>query len=246
MRSQTVICIKWGDRYSPDYVNRLASMTWRNCQRPTRVICFTEDTRGLDSRIETAPLPPFPNIPKRVATTGWRKLCLYQHPLLDLEGDILFMDLDVVITGGIDVFFDFEPGRYCIAKNWSEPDLNVGNTSIYRAPAGQLTELYEKFSRDPELYLAKYRNEQKYVSGELEDMVYWPEEWCVSFKHSLLPAWPLRFFVTPRLPPTARLVAFTGKPDPDEARDGRWPVTAGWKRLYKHVRPTPWIAEHWR
>ena len=39
--------------------------------------------------------------------------------------------------------------------------------------------------------------------------------------------------------------AFTGKPDPHEAGVGQWP--ARWyKKLYKHVRPVPWIQEHWR
>jgi hypothetical protein len=48
-----------------------------------------------------------------------------------------------------------------------------------------------------------------------------------------------------RLPPETKVVCFTGKPDPDEARDGVWP--APWyEKTYKYVRPTPWIAEHWR
>jgi hypothetical protein len=77
-------------------------------------------------------------------------------------------------------------------------------------------------------------------------MVFWPQPWCLSFKHSLLPRWPLNFFLIPKLPEGTKVVAFTGKPDPHEARDGHWPVTAPWKRLYKHVRATPWVAEHWR
>jgi hypothetical protein len=75
---------------------------------------------------------------------------------------------------------------------------------------------------------------------------FFPPEWCLSFKHSLIPAWPLNFFKTPPLPPEARIVAFTGKPDIDEAARGEWPVKGAWKKLYKHVRPTPWITEHWR
>jgi len=77
-------------------------------------------------------------------------------------------------------------------------------------------------------------------------MTYWPKEWTASFKHDLLPRWPLNFFKTPELPPAVRVVAFTGKPDPDEAAIGVWPVTKPWKKLYKHVRPTPWIDELWR
>ncbi|MEQ1712065.1 MAG: hypothetical protein ABL908_11775 [Hyphomicrobium sp.] len=246
MAQQTVICIKWGTRYGADYVNRLASMIWRNTARPTRVICFTDDATGIDPRVVIQPLPAIPNIPARVQWTGWRKLSLWQYPLADLGGDVLFFDLDVVITGSIDEFFDFEPGRFAVAENWSEMGQNIGNTTVYRFPAGRMTAIYSDFVRDPEAILAKYRNEQKYISGEAADMVFWPHEWCASFKHNLLPTWPMRFFKTPKLPAGTKLVAFTGKPDPDEARDGRWPVTAAWKRLYKHVRPTPWIAEHWQ
>lgn len=245
MKRQTVICIKWGTRYGVDYVNRLASMIRRNTRRPTRIVCFTDNAEGIDPGVETAPLPPI-NIPQRVQWLGWRKISLWQSPLLDLEGDVLFLDLDVVITGSLDEFFDFEPGRFCVAKNWSEPELRVGNTSVYRFPVGRMMYIFDEFNRDGERFLARYRNSQKYISGEAQDMVFWPSQWCVSFKHSLLPPWPLNFVLTPKLPLDTKVVAFTGKPDPDEARDGRWPEARAWKRLYKHVRATPWIAEHWR
>jgi len=245
MQQQIIICMKWGTRYGVDYVNRLASMIRRNTQRPTRIVCFTDRPQGIESGVETAPLPPI-NIPERVQWLGWRKISVWQAPLLDFAGDVLFLDLDVVITGSLDEFFDLEPGRYCVAKNWSEPELRVGNTSVYRNPVGRMTYIYDAFNRDPEPFLARYRNEQKYISGEAKDMVFWPPPWCLSFKHSLLPKWPMNFFLVPKLPPGTKVVAFTGKPDPDEARDGTWPVTAAWKRLYKHVRATPWIAEHWR
>jgi hypothetical protein len=245
MQEQTIVCMKWGTRYGVDYVNRLASMIRRNTRRKTRIVCFTDRAHGIDAGVETAPLPPI-NIPERVQWLGWRKISLWQVPLLDLKGDVLFLDLDVVITGSLDEFFEFEPGRYCVARNWSEPDLRVGNTSVYRFPVGRMTYIFDEFHRDGERFLARYRNSQKYISGEAKDMVFWPPAWCLSFKHSLLPRWPLNFFLVPKLPAGTKVVAFTGKPDPDEARDGVWPVKSPWKRLYKHVRATPWIAEHWR
>ncbi|HET6388503.1 hypothetical protein [Hyphomicrobium sp.] len=242
---QTVICIKWGSRYGVDYVNRLASMVRRNTRRETRLICFTDDAQGVDPWVQTAPLPPI-NLPARESTTPWRKLSLWQYPLLDLEGDVLFFDLDVVITGPIDDLFDYEPGRFCVAQNWTQPNERIGNTSIYRFPAGKMSHIFDTFNADPEAILSRYRIEQQYISAESEDVVFFPPEWCLSFKHSLVPIWPLNFFVTPRLPPEARVVAFHGKPDPDEARDGVWPVNATWKKFYKFVLPTPWISEHWR
>jgi hypothetical protein len=40
-------------------------------------------------------------------------------------------------------------------------------------------------------------------------------------------------------------VIFHGKPDPDEAMVGEWPAPPI-KKIYKSLRPVPWIAAHWR
>jgi hypothetical protein len=237
--------MKWGDRYPSDYANRLWSMIKRNTRRPTRLVCFTDNAEGLDPDIIVHPLPPI-RIPDAVAWKPWRKVSLWQAPLADLEGDVLFVDLDVVITGPLDDFFDYQPGKFCIAENWSQPGEGIGNTSVYRWRVGTNTHVYNDFIADGEGKVRQFGISQKYISATAHDMTYWPAEWCASFKHTLMPRWPLNFFQVPKLPPATRVVAFTGKPDPDEAAIGVWPVTAAWKRLYKHVRPTPWIAENWR
>lgn len=242
---QTVISIKWGDRYGSDYVNRLYNMVMRNTRRPTRFVCFTEDAKGVYPEVEIKPLPEI-NIPKRVSTSPWRKLSLWQDPLDDLSGDLLCLDLDLVITGNIDDFFDFEPGRYAVIHNWSQPNLKVGNTSVFRFHVGRHSHIFNRFNENPESVLSQFRIEQQYISAEIPDQVFWPASWCLSFKHSLLPPWPMRFFKTPELPSDAKVVAFTGKPDPEDAVVGSWPEKNFIKKSYKFVKPTPWIAEHWR
>ncbi|MCX8996543.1 hypothetical protein NOF55_05445 [Rhizobiaceae bacterium BDR2-2] len=242
---QTIVCMKWGTRYPADYVNRLWSMVKRNTQRPTRLVCFTDDTSGISEEVAVHPLPPI-TLPERVMWLPWRKLSMWQAPLADLDGDVLYLDLDVVVTGGLDVFFDYRPGQFCAAENWTQPGSRIGNTSIYRWHVGRHSEIFDRFNADPEAVLRDYRIEQQYISALVDDMEFWPSDWCVSFKHTLLPKWPMNFFKVPPLPEGTRVVAFTGKPDPDEAEIGAWPVNAPWKRLYKHVRPTPWITKHWR
>ncbi|MBO3760965.1 hypothetical protein J5J09_14490 [Ciceribacter sp. L1K22] len=243
---QTIVCMKWGTRYPGDYVNRLWSMIKRNTRRPTRLVCFTEDATGIDPAVHVFPLPEI-NIPAKIAWKPWRKISLWQAPLADLEGDVLFLDLDVVITGPLDDFFDYKPDKtFCIAENWTQPGKGIGNTSVYRWRVGTNTHIFDDFNRDAETPFAKYGISQRYVSGSVDSMTYWPAEWCVSFKHTLLPKWPMNFFKVAPLPPATRVVAFTGKPDPDEAEIGVWPASAWYKKLYKHVRPTPWITENWR
>ncbi|PHR93188.1 MAG: hypothetical protein COA69_04345 [Robiginitomaculum sp.] len=241
---QTVICMKWGTRYGPEYVNRLNSAIQRQTERPTRLVCFTDDAEGVDAHVQIEPIPEI-NLPPDLINLPWRKLAMWKYPLADLSGDVLFLDLDLVITGNLDVLFDYEPGRFCVIENWTQKGQNIGNTSAFRFPVGKYTHIFDRIQDDPKSVLDSYRIEQLYISREIEDMVFWPQDWCVSFKHNLLPKWPFNFFVSPKLPPQTRIVAFTGKPDQDEAAVGKWPVKHWIKKSYKHVRPTPWIEEHW-
>lgn len=237
--------MKWGTRYGPEFVNRLYTAVSRNMSRPFRFLCFTDDQTQLNTAIECHPLPPI-NLPDHVAFTPWRKLSLWQTPLANIStGDVLVLDIDLVVTGPLDDFFNFQPGRYCVIENWTQKGQNIGNTSVFRIPVGRYPHIYDQVHDNSGAVLDRYRIEQQYISDQISEFAFWPSEWCLSFKHSIMPPFPLNWLKTPHLPPTARIVAFTGHPDPDEARDGQWP--APWyKRHYKHVRPVPWVANHWR
>ena len=39
----TVLCMKWGRRYGPDYVNTLYSMLRRHLAAAHRLVCLTDD-----------------------------------------------------------------------------------------------------------------------------------------------------------------------------------------------------------
>lgn len=240
--------MKWGTRYGPEYVNRLYAMARRHTTGDIRFVCFTDDGSGIVPDVEIQPLPDFPGVPDHLAVKPWRKLSLWQKKLANMQGDALFLDLDVIITGSLDEFFTYEPGKFCVIHNWTQPTQKVGNTSVFRFPIGKYPHIYDDFVANPEGIYQKYRIEQQYISGELPvgAQVFWPGSWCRSFKEELLPPLPLRWWQTPQLPADARIVVFHGKPDPDEAAVGQWPVKKAWKKIYKTVRPTPWITQHWQ
>ena len=241
---QTILCMKWGTRYGADYVNRLWGMIRRHTVRSTRLVCYTDDPNGIDAGVDIEALLPI-ELPEPIRWKPWRKLALWHETLPGASGDVLFLDLDVVVTGPLDPFFDHAPGAFCVIRNWTRDD-GVGNTSCFRFRVGQAPHLVARMEAEGAAIRRAYVNEQIFVTREIGVAPeFWPDTWCVSFKHSLLPRWPMNFLKSASLPETARVVVFTGKPDPDEARDGRWPAPL-WKRSYKHVRPTPWIAEHWR
>lgn len=236
----TVLCMKWGTKYGPEYVNRLASMVRRHLKRPHRFVCLTDDRRDLDSGIDALPLPDFddPGGPER----GWRKISTFRAPLFDLQGPVLFIDLDVVIVGGLDDFFDY-PGEFCIIKDWVRTRTSTGNSSVYRFQAGMHASLLDTFMRDHAQIRRQVRNEQEYISRELAragKLTYWPAEWCVSFKYACMAPFPFNWWTPARIPPGARIVVFHGHPNPPDAVVGRS------SKLTRRVLPTPWVAEHWR
>lgn len=238
-----VICMKWRTRYSADYVNRLRAGVARNLRRPHRFVCFTDDPTGIDPGIETHALPPIA-LPEAMTWTPWRKLSVWQHPLADLAGDTLFLDLDLVIVGPLDPLFDVAPGKFCVIENWTQLGEAVGNTSVFRFLPGAHPAVFDRFAADPAAIIEAFRIEQHYVSTMLPDQHFWPRDWCVSFKHNLVPHFPQNWRRAPELGPGNRIVVFTGRPDIDEAARGEWP--APWhKRWYKHCRPAAFIPEHW-
>ena len=174
-------------------------------------------------------------------------MSLWQYPLYDLEGDVLFLDLDLVITGDLDRFFDFKPGNYCVIENWTQIGENIGNTSCFKFPIGKYNSVFEKFKRNPKKYWKKYHIEQIYLSAQIKNQVFWPPEWCKSFKHDLLPSWPLRIWQPAKLPDNTSIVAFTGKPDPDDVVNGKWPVKKNqiYKKLYKQLKTPQWVIDNW-
>ena len=259
-----VVCMKWGTKYGPEYVNILRAMVRRHLARSHRFVCLTDDTRGLRDDIEAMSLPEElyrpENIgglvsadagdaaaaassarPQRHAERGWMKVGMFRPLLGDLRGPTLFLDLDVVIVASIDALFD-HPGAFCVSHDytWRGKREAVGNTSVFRFEIGAYPDVFEYFLGHRSEIIRRFRNEQEYVSHRIGNITFWPEAWCPSFKRHCIPAWPLNFFLRPRIPPGARVLVFHGRPDPPEAlrgRSGKW---------YRYIRESAWIADHWR
>ena len=243
---QTVICIRWGAEYGADYVNRLYRAVMRNVTRPTRFVAFTDPIEGLDAGIDAKPIPGI-RLPAGLKPGPWRKLALWAPELGGLETDVLFLDLDILVTGPLDPLFDHEPGRLVLVRNPTQGRRDgIGNSSVMRFRPGSAPHLVSGFEADAVRLSYRFDNEQIYVTKQAGlPIAFWPAEWCPSFKHGLLPPWPLYLFRPPHLPPEARIVVFTGHPRPDEAIRGIWP--AKWyKRFYRSIPPIPWVEEHWR
>jgi len=239
-RTAQFICMKWGAKYGPEYVNRLHRMISRNITRDFRLTCFTDDGEGVDPDVDIQPLLPL-GLPKGLPERGWNKLATLGPGIGGLEGEVLFLDLDVVITGSLDEFFDY-PGEFLIIRDVKFRSKPVGNSSVYRFTVGRYQQVLQNFVDNFDWVRDNFRNEQAYLSyaiNKLGELEFWPSAWCPSFKYHCMKLWPLGLFRDPELPDGAKAVIFHGHPLPDEAIKGQ---THKWIRP---VRPTPWVARYW-
>jgi len=246
MQAVNVLCIKWGRKYGPEYVNKLHSMVRRQLARPFRFVCLTDDAQGIDPQIEVKSIPKvgFSEFDTGQPWTfghGWLKLTSFADPLYDLSGRTLFLDLDIVIVDSIDCFFD-QPGEFCVIKEWDKKD-GTGNTSVYLYTIGARADALAHLKNNYPGALAEVRNEQEFITqylGRRGLVSYWPALWCVSFKRHCVPRGLMNWVRAPTIPPGARIIAFHGKPNPPDAISG---VSGKW---YRRVPPTQWVADHWR
>ena len=244
LQQRHVICMKWGTKYSPDYVNRLYAMVRRNLLGDFRFVCLTDDAAGIRSEVECLPIPPLalpPGLPER----GWTKLAIFSpdlHRIYGLSGTALFLDVDVVITGPLDEFFT-HPGGFLIIHDYKRPWRITGNSSVYRFVLNEHADVLAYFRTHFAEVRAAFRNEQAYLSDFMHRrglLRYWPAAWCPSFKYQSIPPWPTNYWRAPVLPADARVVVFHGECNPPDALAGRR------NRRFRFIKPARWVAEYWR
>jgi hypothetical protein len=236
-----ILCMKWGRKYGPEYVNRLYGMVRRHLQGEFRFICLTDDSNGIRHEVECLPIPAL-DLPEGIPERGWTKLATFTADLHGLRGTALFLDVDVVVTGPLDEFFT-RPGPFLIIHDYKRPWRVTGNSSVYRFVLGAHADVLEYFRTHVEEVRAKFRNEQAYLSDFLwrqDKLGYWPKAWCPSFKYHSIPAWPRNYWQEPGVPPGARIVVFHGECNPPDALAGRR------NRRLRFIRPATWIARFWR
>jgi hypothetical protein len=232
--------MKWGKKFSAKYVNRLYGMVSRNTSIKFRFVCFTENGNGIRPEVEIQSLPEL-DLPTSQPERGWRKLTVFAKNFGGLQGTTLFLDLDVVIVGNLDEFFTY-PGVFIIAHDKKSSKKIEGNSSVFRFEIGQFTQILDYFKQNSDIVKNEVRHEQAYLSREIHKLGklnYWPDEWVPSFKYRCCPSWVKSWFEAPSIPRGAKIILFHGLPNPPEAiigKSGKW---------YRHIKPSPWIKEHW-
>jgi len=216
-------------------------MVSRNLNTKFRFVCFTENSNGIRPEVEIQNLPEL-KLPSGSTERGWRKLAILKKDLGDLTGVTLFLDLDVVIVGKLDVFFN-KTGDFLIAHDKKKSKKKEGNSSVFRFEIGKYSQILDNFEKNSEQIKKQFRHEQAYLSGEIDKLgklEFWPDDWVPSFKYKCCPSWFKSWFKSPSIPKGARVIIFHGLPNPPDAikgQSGKW---------YRHIQPSPWIKDYWK
>lgn len=231
-----VLCLKHGTKYSHHYVNRLHNMVRRYCSYDFEFVCITDDTNGIDPNITTLTLP-------QELSGWWCKPYMFSNQL-PINGTVLYMDLDVVISGSIDRLFTWEKGSWCIIRDFTRkqrPNWQKYNSSVIRFQAGELDHLWQQFKENRQEMERKFHGDQDWLyemTSQSSPAKLFPDEWILSWKWEIRQTKDLNYNeprgrrtlrtvenVTP--PKDCKICVFHGDPNPEYCQD-------------------PWVKENWR
>ena len=178
-----IVCLKWGNKYGPEYVNTLEQMVRRYCTLPFEFVCFTEDPTGLNNTVKVMP------IPQSYGVNGWWHKPLLFNPSLPLEdpqGTILYIDLDVIVFRSIDKLLTYKPNEFCVIRDFNRcnnPKWNRFNSSVVRWNIGQHPQIYRDFIKNPSAPVRRFHGDQDWLYAQVKrDFNFWPDECVMSYK----------------------------------------------------------------
>ena len=169
-------CVCYGEKYSVEYVQKLYNMVQRNTTIEHNFFIFTDNMEmKIDGHVNIRTFPETLN-------GWWNKMQLFRDVL---EGDTLYMDLDVVITGNIDCFFNYETEADFIGMNDFNPDTKIFNSSVFKfKPEAMKSKLWQPFTNDRIKWL-RFSGDQNVISDLIKGhpgTKSFPDSWTQSYK----------------------------------------------------------------
>lgn len=253
----TILCMKWGTLFGPEYVNRLYAGVKRHMSIPFRFVCLADNAAGLVSGVETRQLPEV----KSNEDLRWRKLGVFKKDLYGLAGPALFLDLDTVVVGDLAPMFAL-PGTFYICREralfpkrlrnlrrrlFSPERYRIGNlegnSSVFRFELGEFDFVLDAYLKSPEAAARDYRREQDFLTQIVQKagrLQYWPDELCVSFLDGCLPPAIQSQFRDPDVPPGARVVVFLSHCNMQMVLDGAVKLP-----FYRRMGQVEWLRRAW-
>ena len=120
------VCIKWGTKYSPEYVNNLYRMVQDNYHKDFTFTCYTDDSAGLNCDCvdipDVNPLHPSYWFGKENYCWDRSKFIVFNsHNFLGYDGKWCYLDLDIIIQNDITDLDELALKPRIIHSKWQNP-----------------------------------------------------------------------------------------------------------------------------
>jgi hypothetical protein len=194
-------------------------MVKRNFTIPHRFICFTDNTvihKQRDFKDKDIEFRQF----KRHDFNGWfNKLQLFS-PDSNLEGNTLYMDLDVVIMQNIECFGYMGESKNFIGMNDFNPTSGLFNSSIMRFNNKYHNVIWEQYLKRRTEFNSSH-GDQDIITALIKnhkDTISFPDEWTQSYKW--LNRKGDRYHISKQTyeqDPNAKVCVFHGSPNPHDS-----------------------------
>ena len=213
----TICCLKQGKKYNATYVNRLYNMVSRNMSEPFKFVCFTDNRLGINKEVDMFPLP-------YNAEGWWGKMGLYKQKIDGVDTEkLLFLDLDVVITGRLEQICNYE-SDFAMAKDYpyhylppNDKRQKWGNTSVVLLKVGSQSKIWEAYNQQGCPEVDRF-GDQEWIYEQFYGC-------CDLMPESFVQSYKLHNLAGDKIPECS-VVMFHGTPKP--------PDCGGWvKRLWR-------------
>jgi hypothetical protein len=221
----TVLCVRYGNKYGRDYVERLRNMVARNMTIPYEFVCLTDDTNSIEGvRSIVQPGAGY-------AKLWWQKVHMFDSAL-PIQGKIIFFDLDVVIHANIDKLLAFADrnfvGIHDFNRAFHSTWMNL-NSSVMAWTHGTQSHVWEQFKANPR-DAQRLHGDQDWIWKTSKHIIkFWPKEWVQSYKWEIRKREELtmssgkRQFKqvdhTVEVSPACCVTVFHGDPKPQDVQD---------------------------
>lgn len=173
-----ILCVRFGNKYGIEYVERLRNMIERNITVDYEFYCLTDCNKNL---------PGVKNIYQNNAgypKGWWHKVHMFD-PKLPLSGRILYFDLDVIIHNNIDKLTYFMNKDFVGIRDFNRkfhPSWRNLNSSVLAWNHGTLSDIFTKFRENPG-QAQRLHGDQDWIYKCARDRLnFWPDEWIQSYK----------------------------------------------------------------
>ena len=198
---KNILCVKWGEKYNNNYVEKLKKQIEDNCTYDFNFYCLTDNPqKEYDIKLPTTWDRYYD--PETNHFWAYRKCYMFNEDLFpDIKGDeFLFFDLDVLFHKPIDEFFELNMDNPWIVRGWWNDTDNCKknysklkstplNSSIIRWNRGQLKPLYDEIVKFTDIIFFTYSSIDNYFNQRWYDIHDEDGGYFKGFKKGLVYSW---------------------------------------------------------